>query len=49
MTVPTVERALRTPLRCSIAIDGGTPVTLSTSGRCMRSRNCRAYVDIDST
>jgi hypothetical protein len=40
--VPTVERELRTGLVWSIAIAGGTPSTLSTAGRSMRSRNWRA-------
>ena len=41
-TAQTVERELRTGLLWSIAIAGGTPSTLSTAGRSMRSRNCRA-------
>ena len=40
--VPTVERELRTGLVWSMAMAGGTPSTLSTAGRSMRSRNCRA-------
>jgi hypothetical protein len=40
--VPTVERELRTGLVWSMAIAGGTPSTLSTAGRSMRSRNWRA-------
>src|SRR6218665_3558740 len=40
--VPTVERLDRTGLVWSIAIAGGTPSTLSTAGRSMRSRNWRA-------
>ena len=40
--VPTVERELRTGLVWSIAIAGGTPSTLSTAGRSIRSKNWRA-------
>jgi hypothetical protein len=47
--VPTVERAERAGARCSIAIAGRMWSMRSTSGRCIRSRNWRAYVDIDST
>ena len=40
--VPTVERELRTGLVWSIAMAAGTPSTLSTAGRSMRSKNCLA-------
>ena len=40
--VPTVERELRTGLVWSMAMAAGTPSTLSTAGRSMRSKNCLA-------
>jgi hypothetical protein len=40
--VPTVDRALRTELRCSSAIAGGMLPMWSASGRSSRLRNCRA-------
>jgi hypothetical protein len=47
--VPTVDREVRVGFFCSIATAGDTPSTPSTSGFSMRSRNCRAYADSDST
>jgi hypothetical protein len=49
VAVPTVERDVLVGLRCSIATAGESPSTLSTSGFSMRSRNCRAYAESDST
>ena len=44
-----VDRGLRTVFFCRIAIAGAMPSMRSTSGFSMRSRNCRAYADSDST
>src|SRR5712671_5943572 len=41
--VPTVERVVRTALRCSMAMAGGIPSMLSTCGLSIRSKNWRAY------
>src|SRR3954470_12140631 len=49
VAVATVDRAFFTVFFCSIAIAGRIPSISSTSGRSIRSRNCRTYVDIDST
>ncbi len=49
VAVATVERAFFTEFFCSIEIAGRIPSISSTSGRSMRSRNCRTYVDMDST
>src|SRR5437016_3705414 len=49
VAVATVDRAFFTEFFCSIAMAGRIPSISSTSGRSMRSRNCRTYVDIDST
>src|SRR5207237_4194758 len=49
VAVATVDRAFFTEFFCSMAIAGRIPSISSTSGRSMRSRNCRTYVDIDST
>jgi hypothetical protein len=48
VAVPTVERAVRTGFFCSSATAGRICSMRSTSGRSMRSRNIRAYVDSDS-
>jgi hypothetical protein len=47
--VPTVERGLREPVRCSIEMAGDSPSIESRSGLCIWSRNWRAYADSDST
>jgi hypothetical protein len=47
--VPTVERDVFVGFFCSIATAGESPSIESTSGFSMRSRNCRAYADSDST
>src|SRR6185295_395664 len=49
VAVATVERAFFTEFFCSMAMAGRMPSIWSTSGRSIRSRNCRTYVDIDST
>src|SRR5213075_914416 len=49
VAVATVDRAFLTEFFCSMAMAGRMPSISSTSGRSMRSRNCRTYVDIDST
>src|SRR6185436_15082899 len=49
VAVATVDRAFFTEFFCSMAIAGRMPSISSTSGRSIRSRNCRTYVDIDST
>src|SRR5207237_6553084 len=49
VAVATVDRAFFTEFFCSMEIAGRMPSISSTSGRSMRSRNCRTYVDIDST
>ena len=46
---PTVERLVLVGFFCSIATAGLMPSTRSTSGFSMRSRNCLAYDDSDST
>jgi hypothetical protein len=47
--VATVERGLRVVFFCRMATAGAMPSMSSTSGFSIRSRNCRAYADIDST
>jgi hypothetical protein len=47
--VATVERGLRVVFFWRMATAGAIPSISSTSGFSMRSRNCRAYADSDST
>jgi hypothetical protein len=47
--VPTVERGFDDALFCSMAIVGESPRSRSTAGRSSLPKNCRAYVDSDST
>ena len=44
-----IERGLRVVFFCRMAIPGAIPSISSTSGFSIRSRNCRAYADSDST
>src|SRR2546423_1759945 len=47
--VEAVEREVFVGFFCSIATAGESPSTESTSGFSIRSRNCLAYADSDST
>jgi hypothetical protein len=49
VAVPTVERDDLVGFFCSMATAGEIPSMESTSGFSMRSRNCRAYDESDST
>ena len=47
--VPTVDLGLREPVFCSIEMAGESPSITSTSGFSIKSKNCLAYADRDST
>ena len=49
VAVATVERGLRVEFFCRMAMAGAMPSISSTAGFSMRSRNCLAYADSDST
>ena len=47
--VPTVDLGFREPVFCSIDMAGDKPSIVSTSGFSIKSKNCLAYAESDST